>query len=181
VAVELVRSGHARIDIRGVSDSTPDDDFRLKWLKELVGAQLEAVTARSEWWGKEDLYRASDLAIGFIKFWGRDEIVYIVNRGKESVNLDGIILEDRQPKKNQPNLGRLIGPRPRPLPAKGLLPIHSGPAIKGKTLQCTEKGSEEIDCYWIGNHVWNNDEDEATLRTEDGKVIYKYVYKGKEG
>jgi endonuclease YncB( thermonuclease family) len=181
VILELVRSGHARIEIRGVSDSTPDDDFRLKWLKELIDAQVEAVKARQGWWEKEDSYAASDLVIVFIRFWGPDEVVYIVNRGKEPVNLaEDFMLQDAEVK-NKVSFRRLVGPGPCFLPPGGLLRVHSSRAATDKKDLFPKTGGREMNCYWTGKPVWNNTGDEAFLKSPDGEVISKYVYKGRKG
>jgi endonuclease YncB( thermonuclease family) len=181
VALQLIQEGYGRVDIRGVRDSTPDDDFHLKWLKELVEAQIEAVKTRRGWWGKGDQYAASDLAIAFIKFWGPEEVVYIVNRGKESVDLaDDFTLQDAAGK-NKVSLRRLVGPGPCVLPSNGLLRVHSGRATVGKKDLFPKTGDQEMDCYWTGKSVWNNRGDEAILQSPDDKVISQYTYKGQAG
>jgi endonuclease YncB( thermonuclease family) len=194
VELELVRNGYSGIDIRGADNFTPDDDFRLKWLKELVEAQTDAAKARRGCWKKEEWCAPADLAIVFIKFWSRDEIVYLLNRSEKSVSLENFMLRDASVgKRGTINFQGLVEPHLRLLPPGGLFRIHSGPANTDRKLPsgpantdrklpCSRNEQDPaLDCYWTGAYVWNNDKDQAFLKSGDGKVICKYEYKGREG
>lgn len=172
----LVRDGWAKVDIRGVKNNTSPDDFRLKWIHQLIQLQINAVTNRRGWWSAQEFYPDSPLAIAFIQYWGNDEVVYIVNRSTKAINIAGWILRDRANQKV--NLKLLLGDKPILKPG-GVLRIHSGPA-KGRRRRPVFHDNQ-IDAFWTGKYIWNNDGDEARLISPDGKVIYGYEYKGRSG
>lgn len=179
VALELVCEGHARIDIRDLKDTTPPDDFRLKWLNELRRAQRDAAKTRRGCWRKPEWCGPADLVIAFIKFWGRDEIVELINRSEQPVSLEHFTLEDN--KKGKPNtipFQRLIEPSLRLLPSQAVLRIHSGPANSGKKHCVASEHFREVDCFWTGKPVWNNNGDRAIVRNTKGDIICAYQYKG---
>lgn len=175
VALDLVRGGYARIDIREVRDRTPQDDFRFKWLGELWAAQRDAAKARRGCWRTPQWCAPADLVITFIKFWG-DEIVELVNRSEQPVNLENFLLEDGR-KKNTIRFHRLIEPSLRRLPPQGVLRLHSGRGSAEKK-GCT-MSEQVLDCHWTGKHVWDNSGDLAVLKNTTGEVICQYHYKGR--
>jgi hypothetical protein len=178
VNVELVRQGAARIDVRAVRDETPDDDFAVKHLDRLLTAQIEACRARRGWWAKGDPHADSDLVIVFIKFWGKNETLYLVNRGQQPVNLgDGYQLADKDGK----NKFRLASAFPTGeclLSPNGVCRIHTGRHAEKPP---PVSGGKEMDIGWSGRTVWNNDGDEAALTDRNGRVISRYIYKGRGG
>ena len=89
VEVRLVAKGYARLDVRNPCDKdiANGQDFDVRYAEDLIAAQIEAAMARRGWWGEDDEYADSDLIIVAIKQWSDDEIVYIINRGSEPVNL----------------------------------------------------------------------------------------------
>ena len=176
--VELVRQGGARIDVRDVREDTPADDFAVKHLGALLTAQLDACRARRGWWAKGDTHADSDLAIVFIKFWGKDETLYLVNRGRQPVNLgDGWQLADRG-SKHKLTFASAFPTGECLLPAGGVCRVHTNQFGK---LPPPVSGQEEMDIGWSKRGVWNNSGDEATLADKNGRVVYRYTYKGHGG
>lgn len=180
VALELVREGHARIDLRGLTNMTPPDDFRLKWLNPLRQAQRDAAKTRRGCWRKPEWCGSADLVIAFITFWGRDEIVELVNRSEQPVSLEHFTLEDN--KKGKPNtisFQRLIEPSLRILPPQAVFRVHSGPANSGKKPCVMREHSRKLDCFWTNKFIWDNGGDRAVLKNAKGDVICAYQYKGR--
>lgn len=172
--LELVRRGAARVGVRAVRDDTPDDDFALKRLGEMTAAQVAAAKARAGWWGKGDPHVASDFLVVFVKFWGKDETVWLLNRGKSAVELTaGWELSD-EGGRNATVLGRRVPVDRLPLPPGGLCRIHSGPAAAETRMEVRSGG---VDLRWTRSRVWNNTGDRATLRDADGGVVYSYAYR----
>ena len=178
VNIEMVRQGAARIDVRDVRDDTPADDFAVKHLGALLAAQLDACRARRGWWAKGDSHADSDLAIVFIKFWGKDETLYLVNRSQQPVNLcDGWQLADRG-SKHKLAFASAFPTGECLLPAGGVCRVHTNQFGK---LPPPASGQKEIDIGWSKRGVWNNGGDEATLTDKNGRVVYRYTYKGHGG
>ncbi|MBI3922931.1 MAG: lamin tail domain-containing protein [Armatimonadetes bacterium] len=178
VNVELVRQGAARIGVRGVGDDTPENAFALLCLEELIKAQVEAARNRRGWWGAGDPYAESNLLVCFVKFWGRDEVVWLLNRGRAPVNLsDNWRLTDSTQKK--PLLLRQCFPQANcDLPPGGVCRIHTGSEARRGEPQCEEP---EMDLLWKRQRVWNNTGDQAFLNAPEGNLVYSYTYKAAKG
>lgn len=177
-SIEMVRMGAARLDVRDVREDTAADDFTVKHLSAMLSAQLDACRARRGWWGKGDTHANSGLAIAFIKFWGKDETLYLVNRGQQPINLgDGWQLADRGGKHKLAFASALPTGECLLLPG-AVCRIHTNQFGK---LPPPASGQKEIDIGWTKRIVWDNGGDEATLTDKDGRVVYRYTYKGKGG
>ncbi len=175
VEVRLVAKGYARLDVRQPCDKdiANGKDFDVRYAEDLITAQIEAAMARRGWWGEDDEYADSDLIIAAIKQWSDDEIVYIINRGSEPVNLtDGWRLEDYA---GHPlffsNFPDCV------LPPGGLLRVHSHSAAKEKKGTLKYRTDTEIDLYWRGDPIWNQDEDIGILyEPNNASEVYFYTY-----
>jgi len=184
VAVQLVSKGYARLDVRDPIDDDISNgkDFDVRYTDWIISAQIEAATARDGWWGECDDYVDSDVIIAAIKQWSHDEIVYIVNRGDESIDLAaGWKLWDEAGKEgNERSTHRLdfsdyLIDECLLLPG-GLLRVHSGRTAKdrgGQLIVCNEL---EMDFYWRGYRIWNQHSDEGYLYDPDGNLVYHYSY-----
>jgi len=179
VSALMVAAGMARLDVFNPSDTTirNGDDFSVRYADFIIAAQIEAATARRGWWGECDNYTESDLIIAAIKQWSDDEIVYIVNRGSESVNLaaewrlhDASGSERNVLDFSDYLIGKCL------LPPGGLLRIHSGPIATSRAGEHTACGESEVNFYWTGHKIWNQDKDTAWLYDPAGGLIYDYVY-----
>jgi len=182
VAVQLVAAGYARLDVRNPID---DDimngkDFDVRYAHWIIPAQIGAARAREGWWGECDDYVDSDVIITAIKQWSHDEIVYIVNRGDESIDLAaGWKLWDEAGKEGDERSTHRLDFSDylidELLPG-GLLRVHSGPAAKdrgGQLIVCNEL---EMDFYWRGYRIWNQNGDEGYLYDPDRNLVYHYSY-----
>jgi len=171
---ELVKRGAARVGVRDVRDDTPADDFALKYLTELIAAQLEAARQRAGWWGKGDPHARSDLIVCFVKFWGKDEIAWLLNRGDNALELTaGWTLSD-DGAKNEVEVGQRVPMDRLALPPGAVCRIHSGPSARGTQIDDPNQG---IDLLWKRPRVWNNTGDRAILRDARGSVVYSYLYR----
>jgi hypothetical protein len=102
---------------------------------------------------------------------GEDEVVTIVNRGSQPVELGGWRLESSN------SLGQEVKetfwfPRDCPLPPGGVVRVHSGPAARrwaGSTCAEGELG-------WLAVEVWNDKADVAWLRDAAGELVDLYTY-----
>ena len=175
VEVRLVAKGYARLDVREPNDKkiANGDDFDVRYAEDLIVAQIEAAMARRGWWGEDDEYADSDLIIAAIKQWSDDEIVYVINRGNEPIDLtDDWRLED--------GAGNQLFFRRFPdcvLLPRGLLRVHSGSVATGRGGEHTTYGESEVDFYWTGNHIWDQDGDDGTLYGPDSaSEVYSYTY-----
>lgn len=177
VNLRLVQTGYAKIDVRDVRDDTPSDDFRVKHLNQFIPAQLEAAKAGKNWWGSCDAYKDSHLVIVFIKFWGGDEIVYILNRGEDDLDLiSGWKLGDDDGNEITFTQAFTMG-EPCLLPSGAVLRVHSGPAVPEEKRKSFESCGESIvDFYWMRKKVWGNKGDDAFLRNSQDELIYHYCY-----
>lgn len=179
VEVLLVAQGCARLDVIDPNDTqiAQGNDFDVRYADWIIAAQLEAAKARQGWWGECDGYGASHVIIAAIKQWGEDEVVYIINRGDKSIDLDdGWRLTDASggPRNTLDFSDQLSGECI--LPAGGLLRVHSGSVATGRGGEHTACGEPVIDFYWTGHNIWDNDKDEAWLYWPDGTVAYHYYY-----
>lgn len=179
VSVLLVAQGLARLDVREPVDREIQDGkgFDVQHADWIIAAQTEAARARRGWWGECDPYQDSDLVIAAIKQWGDDETVYIVNRGTEPIDLaEGWTLEDSKHKLIFAEF--LIGECL--LPSGGVLRVYSGPIATARGGEHTPCGETEINWYWTGRKIWDNEGDEAWLRKseagEEPQTIYYYSY-----
>jgi len=175
VEVRLVAEGYARLDVINPSDTVIRDgqDFDVRYADWIIAAQTEAAKARLGWWGECDDYGESEVIIAVIKQWSNDEIVYIVNRGDEPINLAaGWKLKD--PKHELDFSDYLTGECL--LPPGGLLRVHSGSVATGRGGEHTACGEPVVDFYWTGHKVWDNPGDEAWLYRPDGSTAYYYYY-----
>lgn len=177
VNLRLVQTGYAKIDIRDARDDTPSDDFRVKYLDRFIQAQLEAVKARKNLWGSCDIYNNSNLAIAFIKFWGREEVAYILNRGEEDFDLtSNWKLSDDDGNEITFNRAFTMGEQCL-LPPGGVLRVHSGPTVpEGKKKSFESCGESIVDFHWMRRKVWDNDGDDAFLKNAQDELIYHYCY-----
>ena len=103
---------------------------------------------RRGWWGEDDKYKDSDLIIAAIKQWSDDEIVYIINRGSEPINLAAKwkLIDASGSERNKLVLSDYLTDECL-LPPGGLLRIHSGSLAKGRGGEHTPFGESEIDFY----------------------------------
>ena len=180
VSALMVAAGMARLDVFNPSDTAirNGDDFSVRYADFIIAAQIEAASARQGWWEECDNYTESDLIIAAIRQWSDDEIVYIVNRGSESVNLaaewklqDASGSERNMLAFNDYLIGKCL------LPSGGLLRIHSGSVATGRGGEHTTCGESEVDFYWTGHKIWNNEGDKAWLYDPAGGLIYNYIYR----
>lgn len=175
VNLRLVQTGSAKIDVRDVKDDTPPSDFKVKYLDRFTQAQIEAARERRGWWGECDDYKDSNLVIVFAKFWGGDEIIYILNRGEEEFSLiSNWKLIDEAGNEIIFTPALTLGEECF-LPPGGILRVHSGPDISQEYSLVT-CGEAEVDFYWTRRKIWTNKRDTATLESSYGN--YRYEYKG---
>jgi len=184
VAVQLAADGYARLDVRDPNDYDimSGEDFDVRHTHWIIPAQIGAATARDGWWGECDDYVDSDVIIAAIKQWSHDEIVYIVNRGDHSIDLaagwklwDEVGKEGDERSKHRLDfsdevVGKCL------VPPGGLLRVHSGRAAKDREGQLIVCNELEMDFYWRGYRIWNQDGDEGYLYDSDGNLVYHYSY-----
>jgi len=182
VAVQLVADGYARLDVRDPNDYdiAIGEDFDVRYAHWIIPAQIEAAAARDGWWGDCDDYVDSDVIIAAIKQWSHDEIVYIVNRGDEAIDLAaGWKLWDEAGKegseRNTLDFSDYLIDECL-LPPGGLLRVHSGSVATGRGREHTPCNEPEMDFYWTGYNIWNQGSDEGYLYDSDGNLIYHYSY-----
>ncbi len=180
VEVRLVAKGYARLDVRKPCDKdiANGQDFDVRYAEDLIAAQIEAAMARRGWWGEDDEYVESNVIIAAIKQWSDDEIVYIINRGSEPVNLaaEWKLKDASGSEKNTLVFSDYLIDECF-LPPGGLFRIHSGPIATGRGGEHTPCGEPEMDFYWTGHKIWNQDKDTAWLHDAAGILIYDYVYR----
>jgi len=181
VNLKLVEAGYARLDVREARDNLKEDDFAVRHVPRLIEAQIAAAKERRGWWGQGDPHREADLLVVAVKYWGRDEVAYLLNRGNEPIDLGaGWKLTDAARKKpdaqREPlNLGEQLAGQDGRLPPGGVLRVHSGgemPKPKGTF----DREKLPWDFYWTREAVWNNDEDEAWLIDAAGNDAYHFWY-----
>jgi endonuclease YncB( thermonuclease family) len=175
---ELVRQGAAKVGVRAVRDDTPADAFSLKRLPELLAAQLEAATSRAGWWGKGDPYTAADFIVCFIKFWGDDEVCWLLNRGTAPVDLTSAWQLADKDETNSVVLAQRVPAGELALAPGGVCRVHTGPDARTPAVQHAGKA---VDLQWKRARVWNNTGDRATLRDPKGAVVYTYLYRAAGG
>ncbi len=182
VAVQLVADGYARLDVRNPNDTAIRDgqDFDVRYTDWIIPAQIEAATNREGWWGECDDHMDSDVIIAAIKQWSDDEVVYIVNRGDDPIDLAaGWKLCDKAgnegSERNRLDLSDNLIDECL-LPPGGLLRVHSSSIATGKGGVHTTCGELEIDFYWTGYTIWDQDSDEAWLHDPEGNLVYYYYY-----
>ena len=171
---ELVELGAAKVGIRAVKDDTPDGAFGVKRLDELVAAQIEAASSRAGWWGKGDPHATSDFIVCFIKFWGKDEVAWLLNRGEAAIDLTLAWQLSDQEEENSTILGQRVPTQTLQLPAGAVCRVHTGP---GAELPAVQADAKAVDLRWKRARVWNNTGDRATLRDPNGAVIDTYTYR----
>ena len=179
VSCLLVKAGLARLDVFYPNDTTirNGDDFSVRYTDLIIPAQIDAAMSRRGLWEKCDSYAESNLIITAVKQWSDDEVVYIINRGTEPVDLAAswILKDGSDSDRNVLDLSdHLIGSCQ--LPPGGLMRIHSGSVATGRGGEHTPCGQQTIDFYWTGHRVWNQDKDEARLYAPDGALIDVYSY-----
>jgi len=180
VEVRLLAKGYARLDVRNPCDKdiANGQDFDVRYAEDLITAQIEAAMARRGWWGENDEYADSDLIIAAIKQWSDDEIVYIINRGSEPVNLaaewkltDGSGSERNTLIFSDYLIGECF------LPPGGLLRIHSGSVATGRRGEHIHCGESEVDFYWAAYEIWDQEGDRGFLYgPNSATVAYSYIY-----
>lgn len=179
ISVLLVAAGLARLDVFHPNDTAirNGDDFSVRYTDLIIPAQIEAARLRRGLWGKCDQYADSNLIIAAIVQWGDDEVVYLLNRGDEPIDVaSGWILRDSSDsKRNTLDLSdHLFGECL--LPPGGILRIHSGSIATGRGGEHTPCNQPTIDFYWTGHRIWDQDKDEARLYSPDGDLIDTYTY-----
>ena len=179
ISVLLVAAGLARLDVFHPSDTAirNGDDFSVRFTGLIIDAQIDAVKNRRGLWKKCDSYRQADLKIAAVKQWSDDEVVYVINRGKQPIDLTkGWVLKDSSDSdRNSLDFsdhffGRCL------LPPGGVLRIHSGSIATGRGDEHTPCDRQTIDFYWTGHRIWDQDKDEARLYAPDGTLIDTYTY-----
>jgi micrococcal nuclease len=173
LAVTLVREGFAKLDVRDVKDIWDEDYFDIRYTPWIIRAQILAALERQGWWGECDPLLDADLVIAAIKHWGNDEIVYIVNRGNEVLDLAAGWVLTSHPSQAL-DFGRYT--RELLLPPGWILRVHTGPinsGCKGEFVVDREAGL--IDWYWTGRKVWCREGDVAQLIFGE-TVVYEYRY-----
>ena len=180
VEVRLVAKGYARLDVREPNDKNIANgkDFDVRYAEDLIAAQIGAAMHRRGWWGEDDKYKDSDLIIAAIKQWSDDEIVYIINRGPEPVNLaaEWKFIDASGSERNTLVFSDYLIDECL-LPPGGLLRIHSAALSTGRGGEHTPCGKSAIDFYWTGYEIWNQDGDIGTIygpNSEDS--VYAYTY-----
>jgi len=180
VEVRLVAKGYARLDVRNPNDKNiaNGEDFDVRYAEELIAAQIEAAMARRGWWGEDDEYADSDMIIAAIKQWSDDEIVYIINRGPEPVNLaaEWKLIDASGSERNTLVFSDYLIDECL-LPPGGLFRIHSGSVATGRRGEYGTCGESEVDFYWTGNEIWSQDADIGILyRPNSATAVYSYIY-----
>jgi len=129
------------------------------------------------------------VAIAAIKFWGREEAIYIINRGEDAINLaDRWFLTDNAASQRK-NEGKepsgafdfqIFFKSGYTLPPGGKLTIYTGSEIsKAMNGKIKTSSESEIEVYWwrpISTSVWNDEGDTARLYKPDGKQCFEYKY-----
>ena len=179
VSALLVAAGLARLDVFHPNDTAirNEDDFSVRYTDFIIPAQIDAARNRRGLWEECDDYAESDLIIAVVTQWSDDEIVYLLNRGEQPIDLAQTwILKDRSNSdRNVLNLSdHLIGECL--LPPGGVLHIHSGSVATGRGGEHTACNNQAIDFYWTGYRIWDQDKDEARLYSPDGDLVNTYAY-----
>lgn len=167
---QLVQAGLAKLEVLDANDgefARNPNDFRVRYADGLIQAQISAAQGRAGWWGECDPFAASDVVIAVIKFWGDDEVVYLINRGKGPIKLDPTWQLSDKGQKHKKLFSSCQ------LPPNALLRVHSGPAAKRANSNCSQS---EIDLFWTGQHVWDNKGDDASLAHPVGTLIDRFAY-----
>jgi endonuclease YncB( thermonuclease family) len=182
--LKVVEAGYARLDVRGAKDNMKEDDFAVRHVPRLIEAQIAAAKKRRGWWGQVDPDKESDLLIVAVKYWGRDEVAYLLNRGNEPIDLgagwklaDAVWGKSGAKRRREPlDFRTKLAGQDGPLPRGGILRVHSGnemPKPKG----VFDRKELPWDFYWIGEQVWHNTRgDEAWLTDPAGKDVYHFQY-----
>lgn len=121
-----------------------------------------------------------------VKFWGEEEVVYIVNRGAVPVDLgQRWLLMDRgahdewlkgQNPPNDLDFSRILGPSCLLAPG-GVLEVRNGPGVAVKARNTREGcGGPRVILNWFGYKVWDNDGDDVVLYVPDGRLWCRYSY-----
>lgn len=184
VAVQLVAAGYARLEVRDPNDYdiSNGEDFDVRYANWIIPAQIEAATARDGWWGRCDDYMDLDVIIAAIKQWSDDEIAYIVNRGDDPIDLAaGWKLWDEAGKEGDERSTHRLDFSDHLideclLQPGGLLRVHSGSVATGRGGEHTPCNELEMDFYWTGHNIWNQDKDEGYLYDPDDNLVYHYLY-----
>jgi len=174
VNVILVSEGFARLDVRNPSDTNIEsgNDFDVLYAEEIINAQIKAAMTRQGWWGLDDTNVGAHVVVAAIRQWSADETVYIINRSEEAIDFSsGWTLKDS----DSHELVLSDFSNCSLLPGK-VLRVHSGPAVEAKLGQVLRRDNDDIDLYWRGDHVWNQDKDVATLSDPAGNLVYSYHY-----
>ena len=173
LAVNLVREGFAKLDIRDVKDIWGEDHFDIRYAPWIIQAQIAASLDRRGWWGQCDPFAAADLVIAAIKHWGNDEIVYILNQGEVPLDLAAGWVLTSLPSQTL-DFGRYT--RELPLPPGWILRVHTGPLNSGRKGEyVVDQEAKVIDWYWTGRKIWRREGDVARLIL-GGTVMYEYRY-----
>jgi len=179
VSALLVAAGMARLDVFYPNDTAirNGDDFSVRYTDLIMPAQIEAARTKRGLWGQCDSYAEADLMIAAVTQWSDDEVVYVLNRGEQPIDLaQGWILKDGSGSdRNALDLSdHLIGECL--LPPGGVLRIHSGSVATGRGGEHSRCDQQTIDFYWTGHRIWDQGKDEARLYAPDGTLIDTYTY-----
>ena len=179
VSAILVAAGLARLDVFYPNDTAirNGDDFSVRYTDLIIPAQIDAAGSRRGLWGQCDNYAEANLIIAVVTQWSDDEIVYLLNRGEQPIDLaQAWILKDGSDSdRNVLDLSdHLIGECL--LPSGGILRIHSGSIATGRGGEHTPCGDSPIDFYWTGHRIWDQDKDEARLYSPNGDLVNTYAY-----
>jgi endonuclease YncB( thermonuclease family) len=176
VQTRLVQEGYALLDPNYVTDDP--EAFSARYAGQIIEAQVKTARERLGWWGACDLYKGSDIVVAAVKYWGDNEVVYIVNRGSTSVDLGQgwVLWDDSGSDRNKLAFSKITGPSCL-LPPGGMLRVYSGPDVpENKRKTHTPCNEVEIDLYWTGRKIWNNDKDVAYLSNSGDNLVHKYKY-----
>jgi endonuclease YncB( thermonuclease family) len=183
----LVQEGLAVHHVTGLVDERLDDfALHLRYSERLIESQIEAVLARRGVWQLPEMWADRDLAVAAVKFWGRTEVVYIVNRGDSAIDvgqpwalMDRAAydrwLEGGKPL-NRLEFSAVLGPTCLLEPG-GVLEVRTGPGVpapeRNTRIGC---GSLRVVLNWFGRKVWGNDGDHVVLVSPDRSLWCRFSY-----
>jgi len=179
VQEQLVAEGLGMVDLR--QDFQPGG-FSSRYADKLIAAQIDAAFAQRGIWSLSEFSKDKDLIIAAINFWSDEEAVYLINRGTEAIELaEDRVLKDSHAMKNEGSrntlqFNRYFGPSCI-LPAGGVAIIYTGPGTpeekRGIRRGC---GTKEIELWWFGHTVWDQDGDTCYLFSPDASEYMHYIY-----
>ncbi len=184
---ELLLRGLALLDKRNLVDRELfPGAFRVRYADRLIAAQITAVMSRSGLWELPAFFPERDLLIAAVRFWGDVEVVYLVNRGDQALDLAGPwrlldrsaythFLEGRQGL-HVLEFSGAFGPSCFLQPG-GVLSILTGPGISEAALHTLSGcGTGRALYRWTRRYVWANAGDKAVLLGPDDEVWCRLEY-----